>query len=362
MFRLTNDALPAVATVRVEVRDPEVRLGRSLRSNMRRPPAVSVRHLTVVAVVVVLAMLVSSTASWAQQAPVGLGTADEFAVLAGETITNTGPTTITGDVGLHPGSSVTGFSDVTLNGSLHLADAVAEQAKVDLVTAYNDAAGRTPSTTVATELGGQILPGGVYNSASGTFEITGQLTLDAQGDPGTVWVFQTASTLITASASSVNLINGADACNVFWQVGSSATLGTSSSFTGTIMALASSTLNTGATVQGRVLARNGAVTLDTNTITRSVCATPPPTPTPTPTATATPTPTTTPTPTPGDTAIPPGDTATPPGDTATPPGPIQPPTRIDTGGGGTAPTASGLLLMLLAVVVVAGAAVTLRRR
>jgi hypothetical protein len=202
----------------------------------------------------------------------------------------------------------------------------------------------------------------VYNSASGTFEITGQLTLDAQGDPGTVWVFQTASTLITASASSVNLINGADACNVFWQVGSSATLGTSSSFTGTIMALASSTLNTGATVQGRVLARNGAVTLDTNTITRSVCATPPPTPTPTPTATATPTPTTTPTPTPGDTASPPGDTATPPGDTATPPGPIQPPTRIDTGGGGTAPTASGLLLMLLAVVVVAGAAVTLRRR
>ncbi len=109
--------------------------------------------------------------------------------------------------------------------------------------------------------------------ARGTFEITGPLTLDAEGDPNAVFIFQTASTLTTASASSVNLVNGAQACNVFWQVGSSATLGTASSFMGTVMALESITLTTGATVEGRMLARNGAVTMDSNTITRAVCST-----------------------------------------------------------------------------------------
>ena len=247
----------------------------------------SARRLLVVTIGVVIAFVGSVPAS-AQQAPVGLGTAASFAVLAGETITNTGPTTITGDVGLHPGTAVTGFASVTLNGALHATDAVAEQAKVDLVTAYNDAAGRTPVTTVATELGGQTLTAGVYNSASGTFQITGTLTLDAQGDPNATFVFQMASTLVTAPASSVNVINGGTACNVYWQVGSSATLGTASTFRGTIMALTSISLTTGATIEGRALARNGAVTMDTNTITQAACQAPTTT-----TSTAAPTTTTT---------------------------------------------------------------------
>lgn len=234
-------------------------------------PVVAARNIPIIVLVFLLAFFAFGPALRAQEVSVGLGTADDFAVLAGTTITNTGPTTITGDVGLHPGTDVTGFDSVTLSGDLHQTDAVAEQAKVDLVTAYNDAAGRTPVTTVATELGGQTLTGGIYGSESGTFEITGPLTLDAEGDPSAVFIFQTASTLTTASASSVNLINGAQACNVFWQVGSSATLGTASSLMGTVMALESITLTTGATVEGRMLARNGAVTMDSNTITRSVC-------------------------------------------------------------------------------------------
>lgn len=243
----------------------------------RRYGPLTTRNVMIVAVVSLLAFFVGSPLLRAQTSPVGLGTADGFAVLAGTTITNTGPTTITGDVGLHPGTAVTGFDSVTLNGALHVTDAVAEQAKVDLVTAYNDAAGRTPATTVSTELGGQTLTQGIYNSADGTFGITGTLTIDAQGDPNAVFVFQAASTLITASASTVNLINGASACNVFWQVGSSATLGTTSSFRGNILALTSITLNTGATIEGRALARNGAVTLDTNTITGAACITSSPT-------------------------------------------------------------------------------------
>lgn len=315
-------------------------------------PGGGVRRLAMIGMVVVLAMFVGGGESRAQQAPVGLGTADAFAVLAGSTITNTGPTTITGDVGLHPGTSVTGWDAVTHDGSLHVDDDVAEKAKVDLVTAYNDAAGRT-STTVGTQLGGQTLTGGVYSSASGTFQITGELTLDAQGDPDTVWVFQTASTLITASDSTVDLINGADVCNVFWQVGSSATLGTDSVFAGTIMALASITLDTGAEVQGRVLARDAAVTLDTNTITRSACTTPAPDDTAsTPDDTAS---------TPSDTASTPDATPSTPEATATPPGPIQPPTRIDTGAGGTAPSGTILLLLAMAVVVVVAASLRLRR-
>ncbi|HUP17869.1 MAG TPA: ice-binding family protein, partial [Acidimicrobiia bacterium] len=158
-----------------------------------------------------LVFFAAGPALHAQVVSVGLGTADDFAVLAGETITNTGPTTITGDVGLHPGTAVTGFGSVTLNGELHLTDAVAEQAKVDLVTAYDDAAGRAVTATIPTELGGETLTGGVYDSDAGTFGITGTLTLDAQGDPNAVFIFQMASTLGTAAASSVNLINGAQA-------------------------------------------------------------------------------------------------------------------------------------------------------
>src|SRR5680860_318564 len=230
------------------------------------------RHLTIITLLLLPILALGATMGVAQ-VTVGLGTAGNFAVLAGETITNTGPTTITGDVGLHPGSSVTGFDSVTLNGALHEADAVAEQAKVDLVTAYDQAAGSGPATTVATELGGQTLTAGAYNSASGTFEITGTLTLDAQGDPNAVFVFQMASTLVTASDSNVNLLKGARYCRVVLQVGSSATLGVNSHFVGHVFAFTSSTANKGATVQGQLLARNGAVTLDTNTITNGLCPT-----------------------------------------------------------------------------------------
>lgn len=263
---------------------------------------------------VLVVMLVVPATSMAAQPPVNLGTTSSFAVLAGSTITNTGPTTINGDVGLHPGTAFTGQASVTLNGALHLTDAVALQAKNDLVTAYDDAAGRTPVTRISTELGGTTLTPGVYDSADGTFQITGTLTLDAQGDPDGVFIFQTASTLITASGSSVNLINGARFCRVFWKIGSSATLGTDSHFVGHLFALTSITANTRATVEGQLLARNGAVTLDTNTITNGVCAD---TPTPTPTPTPGPTPGPTPTPTPGT----PGGGTTPGGQipqTATP--------------------------------------------
>ncbi|HXJ41066.1 MAG TPA: ice-binding family protein, partial [Bryobacteraceae bacterium] len=216
----------------------------------------------------------------AQQAPVPLRTASAYGVLAGSTITNTGATTINGDVGLSPGTAVTGFPPGTVVGTTRTA-AAAAPAQAGLVTAYNDAAGRTPVTTVATELGGQTLVAGVYNSAAGTFGITGILTLDGQNDANAVFIFQAASTLTTAAgapgnpASQVVLINGAQPCNIFWQVGSSATLGTYSVFQGSILALTSITVTTGATINGRVLARNGAVTLDTNTITTSVCAAPP---------------------------------------------------------------------------------------
>lgn len=229
----------------------------------------------------VLAAALAGTAL-AAQAQVGLGTAASFAVLAGTTITNTGPTTITGDVGLHPGTAVTGFNTVTLNGAQHVADAVALKAKNDLATAYGDAAGRTPVTAVPTELGGTTLKAGVYGSD--TLGLTGTLTLDGPG----VFIFQAASTLITAPNSSVALINGASACNVYWQIGSSATLATSTSFKGTILALTSIGLQTGATLEGRALARNGAVTLDTNVINSSACAAPLPSATPTTRPAATP--------------------------------------------------------------------------
>ncbi len=218
------------------------------------------------------ALMVGTTAFAVGPTKVNLGAADGFAILAGSTVTNTGSSVISGDLGLSPGNAVTGFPPGTLNGSQHVADAAAVQAQTDLVTAFNDAAGRTPVSIVPTELGGTTKTAGIYASTDGTFGITGTLTLDAQGDPSAVFIFKTASTLITAGSSRVVLVNGAQACNVFWQVNSSATLGANSVLKGNILALTSATLTTGANVEGRVLARNGAVTLDTNTITRAVCA------------------------------------------------------------------------------------------
>jgi hypothetical protein len=202
---------------------------------------------------------------------VPLGTANSFAVLAGAAITNTGPTTVTGDLGTYPTTTMTGTGSLTVNGTNHAGDAVTQGAKTDLVTAYNTAAGEGPTSPIAADLGGRTLTPGVYKSAS-SIGLTGTLTLNAKGNPNAVFVFRAGSTLTTASASKVKMINGAQSCHVFWQVGSSATLGTGSSFRGTILALSSITVTTGVTVNGRVLARNGAVTLDTDTITKPSCA------------------------------------------------------------------------------------------
>ncbi len=234
-------------------------------------------------VLAVAMTLLSRNAS--AQTEVELGTAGGFSVLAGSGISNTGPTTITGNVGLSPttGAAITGFPPAMVTGTVYAVNAFGPAgsvnnpglliiAKNDLNAAYLDAAGRPANVTFAPvyDLGGQTLVGGVYKTPS-SFGITGTLTLNAAGNPDTVWIFQTGSTLITASNSRVILINGAQACMVFWQVGSSATLGTNSTLVGTVMALTSITALTGAKVNGRLLALNGAVTLDSNSILVSIC-------------------------------------------------------------------------------------------
>ena|ERR1700730_9256845 len=195
-----------------------------------------------------------------------------FAVLGGSTVTNTNtPTIVTGNLGVSPGSAVTGFPPgIVTGGSIHAADATAAQAQTDLTTLYNNLASSSCSTVLTGQnLGGLTLTPGVYCFASSA-QLTGTLTLDAQGNSNAVFIFQIGSTLTTASASSVLLINNASSCGVFWQVGSSATLGTGTTLAGSIVALTSITLNTGASVTGRALARNGAVTLDDNHVT--VCS------------------------------------------------------------------------------------------
>ncbi len=211
-----------------------------------------------------------------------LGTAADFVVLAGSTVTNTGPTVLTGDVGVSPGSAIVGFPPGIINGDAHAADGDASLAQVDLTAAYDDLAASPTVSTIPTELGGTTLTPGTYDSASGTFEITGTLTLDTLGDPFAEFVFKTASTLITASGSNIVFAGAAPTCGVYWQVGSSATLGTGSDFVGNIVALTSITVTTGTDVVGRLLARNGAVTLDTNTALPSACAEPLPPPPPPP--------------------------------------------------------------------------------
>ena len=205
---------------------------------------------------------------------VNLLLASSFGVLAGSTITNTGPTTITGtaggDIGLYPGTSFTGATSVTQSGTVHLTNAVAQQAISDLQLAYNDAENRDSTNTIAADLAGQTLVAGVYTSAS-SIDLNGILILDGAQDPSSVFIFQAGTTLTTGSSSSGQLINGAQPCNVFWQVGTSATLGTDSTFVGHIMADQSITATTRALIYGQLLAINGAVTLDTNTIINDAC-------------------------------------------------------------------------------------------
>ena len=244
-------------------------------------------RLTTLVLIVLSATLLSAAGAMAspgaQTAP-GLGSAASFGVLGGQTVTNTGPTTIFGDLGVSPGSAITGFPPGSLTaGATHAADAVALQAQSDVTIAYDDLAGQACTGDITgQDLGGQTLTEGVYCSTSSS-QLTGTLTLDAQGNADAVFIFKMVSTLTTASSSSVSVINGGTACNVFWQVGSSATLGTTTQLVGNILALTSIALQNNADVVGRALARNGAVTMDTNDVTILGCPGAPAAPTATPT-------------------------------------------------------------------------------
>lgn len=254
------------------------------------------------------ATLIAAAPGVAQAAAVNLGTTTPFVVLGGSTVTNTGPSVLNGELGVSPGAALTGFGlPAVVNGAVHQSDAVALQAQADLITAYDTAAGQPVSGandfTSAPELGNRTLQAGAYRFSSSA-QLTGPLTLDAAGDPNAQFVFEIGSTLTTAGASSVNLINGASPCNVFWQVGSSATLGGTTAFAGNVLALTTITAGTGATVSGRLLARNGAVNLDSNVLNLPSCTTPP----------------TDGTTTPGDTSTTPGSPGTTPGGTTSPSG------------------------------------------
>jgi type VI secretion system secreted protein VgrG len=244
-------------------------------STRSRPRRSSVALGTLATTLLVMASFVSS-AHGAIVPTVNLGTVTQFSILAGTTVTNTGPTTVQHDLGVSPGSAVVGFppGTVTPPAAMHITDGVALQAQNDLTAAYNDAALRPTTALTGAELGGLTLLGGVYAATAppaAPLELTGTLTLDGAGNASSVWIFQTNSTLTTAPDSVVRLINGASACNVFWQVGSSATLGTRTTFLGNILTLTSITLQEGVVLKGRTLARNGAVTLINDTFTGPDC-------------------------------------------------------------------------------------------
>jgi Ice-binding-like/HYR domain len=213
-------------------------------------------------------LAVSGTSVAVSPPVVTLGTAENFGVLGGSTVTNTGPTIVQGNLGVSPGSAVTGFPPgIVIGGAIHANDAVAMQAQNDLTTAYNNIAA-TPCTVDLTgqDLGGLTLTPGIYCFSSSA-QLTGALTLDALGNSNARFVFKIGSTLTTANNSSVTVINGGSNCDrVTWQVGSSATLGAGSSFVGDILALTSITLGANASTSGKVLARNGPVTLDANNV------------------------------------------------------------------------------------------------
>jgi hypothetical protein len=217
---------------------------------------------------------VAYSASLAVPPPVDLGAATPFSVLAGTTVTNTGASIVSPDLGVSPGTAVTGFAPTgsgTVVGTIHAGDPVAAHAQADLTTAYNDLVGRTSTAFVPGDIGGQTITPGVYRSVAASLAITGTLTLDGQGDPNAIFIFQMSSTFITAASAQMTLTNGAQACNVFFQVGSSVTLGANSTVRGNMLIFTSATVSAGVKVFGRVLAQNGAVTMDTNEIVSTTC-------------------------------------------------------------------------------------------
>lgn len=199
-----------------------------------------------------------------------LGSSNGFAILAGAAVTSTGATVINGDIGLSPGTAVDGFPPGVLNGTLRINDEISTPAKLSLTTAYNDAAGRVSIDMVplAGNIGGLTLTPGLYKSTSSIEISSGDVTFDAKGDADAVFIIQIASTFTTTPGRKVILSGGAKASNIFWQVSSSASFGTTTVMKGVIMALESITFDTGATLDGQAMARNGAVTLDGNTITK----------------------------------------------------------------------------------------------
>jgi hypothetical protein len=202
------------------------------------------------------------------QGSIAVGSCATFAILAGSAVSNTGATTITGDLGLSPGTSIGGFPPGILTGNKHINDAIANQAKLDLTAAYNDAAGRTSTdiVTLSGNIGGLTLTPGLYKSTSSLAVSSGDVTFDAKGNANAVFIIQIASTLTTTSGRKVILSGGASASNIFWQVGSSATFGTTSVFKGTVMAMQSITFDTGASLNGKALARTGAIVMGANAI------------------------------------------------------------------------------------------------
>jgi hypothetical protein len=240
-------------------------------SGNRRFPFIALALLLAPGLVV--AASVGAHAATGIDGPIDLGTATTFSVLGATAVTNTGPSVIAADLGVSPGSSITGFPPGIIGGVFHSADAVAIQAQTDVTTATNTGASLTPTTSGLANLTGLSLTPGVYSGGALSIDAAGALTL--AGDAASVWVFQASSTLTTGAASQIILTGGASICNVFWLVGSSATLGTGSSFAGTIMAAQSITATTGATISGRLLASAGAVTLDTNTIVAPTGCAPP---------------------------------------------------------------------------------------
>ena len=248
---------------------------RSLATRSSRP---AVRRLGVTFIAFVMAaaslLVIEDPASAAIVPTVQLGSAADFSVLGGETVTNTGDTVLEGSVGVWAGTAIVGFPPgiVQPPGTIEAATPVAQDAQADSTAAYLDAEGRPINATTTNDLSGLTLVGGVFEGPSqGPLSLTGTLTLDGEGDPNSVFIFQTDSTLITGPGSVVSLINGAQECNVFWQVGSSATLGTGSTFVGNILALTTISLGANVTVHGRALAQTGEVTLIDDTFTQPLC-------------------------------------------------------------------------------------------